>query len=163
MSTQHAIFNIKKKIALNYPKSAALGFCFKGLKDEFETAVVDEPSVFEPLKFYCRWAAWCLCGRAACYCSGTWVSFISGWVKAQQIRIEATSRYDWNFVYWDVESQLSSAMAKSQPARRLDPYNFEMPATTSWERTVHVSHSTDLFIVDLCCTGKGYRRIQLLH
>ena len=25
----------------------------KGLKDEFETAVVDEPSVFEPLKFYC--------------------------------------------------------------------------------------------------------------
>ena len=25
----------------------------KGLKNEFETAVVDEPSVFEPLKFYC--------------------------------------------------------------------------------------------------------------
>ena len=26
----------------------------KGLKNEFETAVVDEPSVFEPLKFYCH-------------------------------------------------------------------------------------------------------------
>ena len=26
---------------------------FKGLKDEFETAVVNEPSVFESLKFYC--------------------------------------------------------------------------------------------------------------
>ena len=26
---------------------------FKGLKNEFETAVVNEPSVFKPLKFYC--------------------------------------------------------------------------------------------------------------
>ena len=26
---------------------------FKGLKDEFETAVVNESSVFEPVKFYC--------------------------------------------------------------------------------------------------------------
>ena len=25
-----------------------------GLKNEFETAVVNEPSVFEPLKFYCK-------------------------------------------------------------------------------------------------------------
>ena len=25
----------------------------KGLKNEFETAVVNEPSVFEPLKVYC--------------------------------------------------------------------------------------------------------------
>ena len=25
----------------------------KGLKNEFETAVVNEPSVFEPLMFYC--------------------------------------------------------------------------------------------------------------
>ena len=49
----HTIFSIKKKIILNYPKSAAMGFSFKGLKNEFETAVVNEPSVFEPLKFYC--------------------------------------------------------------------------------------------------------------
>ena len=44
---------MKKKNNLNYPKSAAIGFYSKGLKDEFETAVVNEPSVFEPLKFYC--------------------------------------------------------------------------------------------------------------
>ena len=50
--TQYIIFNIKKEIILNYPKSAAMGF-FKGLKNKFETAVVNEPPVFEPLKF--RW------------------------------------------------------------------------------------------------------------
>ena len=33
--------------------SAAIDFCFKGLNNEFETGVVNEPSVFEPLKFYC--------------------------------------------------------------------------------------------------------------
>ena len=27
----------------------------KGLKNEFEIAVVNEPSVFEPLKFYCTY------------------------------------------------------------------------------------------------------------
>ena len=36
--TRYTIFNIKKKITLNYPKSAA-----KTLKNEFETAVVHEP------------------------------------------------------------------------------------------------------------------------
>ena len=54
MGTQNIPFPIlKKKITLNYPKSAAMG-ASKGLKDEFETAMVNEPSVFEPLKFYCR-------------------------------------------------------------------------------------------------------------
>ena len=54
MSTHNiTIFNVKKKITLNYPKSAAMGFCSKGLKNEFETAMVNEPSVFEALKFYC--------------------------------------------------------------------------------------------------------------
>ena len=43
---------IKKK-NLNYPKSAAMGFFSKGVKNEFETAMVNEPLVFEPLKFYC--------------------------------------------------------------------------------------------------------------
>ena len=51
--TQYTIFNMNKKNILNYPKSAAMGFFSKGLKNEFETAVVNEPSVFEPLKFYC--------------------------------------------------------------------------------------------------------------
>ena len=51
--TQYTIFNIKMKITLNYPKPAAVGFFSKGLKNEFETAVVIKPSVLEPLKFYC--------------------------------------------------------------------------------------------------------------
>ena len=38
--TQHTIFNNKEKITLNYPKSAAIGLCLKGLKNEFETALV---------------------------------------------------------------------------------------------------------------------------
>ena len=45
---QYTIFNIKLNIILNYPKSAAMGFCSKGNKNEFETAVVKEP-----LKVYC--------------------------------------------------------------------------------------------------------------
>ena len=51
--TRYTIFNMNKKDTINYPKSAAMGFFSKGLKNEFETAVVNEPSVFEPLKFYC--------------------------------------------------------------------------------------------------------------
>ena len=51
--TQYTIFNMNRKDAINYPKSAAMGFFSKELKNEFETAVVNEPSVFEPLKFYC--------------------------------------------------------------------------------------------------------------
>ena len=50
---QYTIFNTKKKITLNNPKSAAMGFCSKGLKKEFKTALVNKPLVFEPLKFYC--------------------------------------------------------------------------------------------------------------
>ena len=48
---QHTIFNMKKKIIPNYPKSAVI-FSY-GLKNKFETAMVNKPSVFEPLKFYC--------------------------------------------------------------------------------------------------------------
>ena len=50
--TQYAIFSIEKKITLNFPKSAAMGVFSKGLKNEFETAVINEYSVFELLKFY---------------------------------------------------------------------------------------------------------------
>ena len=54
MSTHNVPFSIsKKKIILIYPKYAAMGFCSRGLKNEFETAMVNEPSVFEPLKIYC--------------------------------------------------------------------------------------------------------------
>ena len=51
--TQYTIFNLNKKNTLNYPNPAAMEFFSKGLKNEFETAVVNEPSVFEPSKFYC--------------------------------------------------------------------------------------------------------------
>ena len=54
MSTQNIPFSVeKKKFTLNYPKYAAMRFFSKGLQNEFETAVVNEPSVFKPLKFYC--------------------------------------------------------------------------------------------------------------
>ena len=51
--TQYTIFQYKKE---NIPKSSQIfnyGICSKGLKNELETVVVNEPSVFEPLKFYC--------------------------------------------------------------------------------------------------------------
>ena len=52
MSTHNIPFSIHNKFSLNYPESAVLDFS-KRPKDEFETAAVNEPSVFEPLKFYC--------------------------------------------------------------------------------------------------------------
>ena len=54
MSAHNIPFSIlSKKIKLNYPKSAAMVLFAYGLKIQFKTAVVTEPSVFEPLKFYC--------------------------------------------------------------------------------------------------------------
>ena len=52
MSTHNIPFN-KKKIILNSPKSAAMGFFSKGFKNVFETAVVNGPPEFKPLKVYC--------------------------------------------------------------------------------------------------------------
>ena len=46
--TQYTILNLEKKITLNYPKSAAMG-----VFQRVETAMVNEPAMFEPLKFYC--------------------------------------------------------------------------------------------------------------
>ena len=53
--TQYNIFIMKRKNNLNYPTSPAMGFFSMGLKVEFETVLVNEPSVFEPLKFHCIW------------------------------------------------------------------------------------------------------------
>ena len=50
--TQYTIFNIKKKIPLNCPKSTAMGFFFKRFKNEYEIAVVNEPLMLEPLNVY---------------------------------------------------------------------------------------------------------------
>ena len=51
--TQYTIFNIKKKNTIHYPKFTAVGIFPHRLDNELETAMVNEPSVFEPLKFYC--------------------------------------------------------------------------------------------------------------
>ena len=51
--TQYTVFNIKKKNHTKLSQICIYGICFKGPKNEFETAMVIEPSVFEPLKFYC--------------------------------------------------------------------------------------------------------------
>ena len=51
--TQYIISQYKK----NHPKLSQIynyAIYSKGPENEFETAVVHEPSVFEPLKFYCR-------------------------------------------------------------------------------------------------------------
>ena len=52
--TQYTIFNIKKKE--NHPKLSQIcsyGIFPRDSRNEFETAVVNESSVFESLKFYC--------------------------------------------------------------------------------------------------------------
>ena len=51
--TENTISQYKKE---NHPKLSQIciyGVCSKGPKNEFETAVVHEPSLLEPLKFYC--------------------------------------------------------------------------------------------------------------
>ena len=45
--TQYTIFDIKMKITLNYPKYAAMGFFQGTQKNDFESVVVNEPSVFD--------------------------------------------------------------------------------------------------------------------
>ena len=54
MYTQYTIFNTNKKKHPELAQICSYGNFSKGLKNEFETAMVNEPSVFEPLKFYCK-------------------------------------------------------------------------------------------------------------
>ena len=53
MRTQNIPFSIYKENHPKLSKICSYGIFSKGPKNEFETAVVNEPSVFEPLKFYC--------------------------------------------------------------------------------------------------------------
>ena len=46
---------VKLRGEKHYPKSAAMGFFSKRLKNQFETAVVNEPSVFEQLRSLGTW------------------------------------------------------------------------------------------------------------
>ena len=55
--TQYTIFNMKKNNT-KLSQICIYGIFSKGLKNEFETAVVNEPSVFEPLKSYCNYLAY---------------------------------------------------------------------------------------------------------
>ena len=51
--TQYTIFQYEKE---KHPKLSQICSCeifSKGLKNEFERAMINEPSVFEPLKFCC--------------------------------------------------------------------------------------------------------------
>ena len=51
-NTKSTIFDIKKENRPKLSHICSFRIFSKGLKNEFETAVVNEPSVFEPLKFY---------------------------------------------------------------------------------------------------------------
>ena len=58
MSTHNISLSVYKrkspKIIPNTIMSAAVGFFILGTQEEFKIDVVYEPSVFEPLKFYCN-------------------------------------------------------------------------------------------------------------
>ena len=55
MSTHNIPFsNMKTENHPTLLQICSYGIFSKGLKNEFETAVVNGPSVFEPLKFYCN-------------------------------------------------------------------------------------------------------------
>ena len=54
MSTQNIpFFEYEKEKQPKLSQICNYGIFSKGLKKKFETAVVIEPSVFQPLKFYC--------------------------------------------------------------------------------------------------------------
>ena len=53
-NSQYTIFNMFTKNHPKLPEVCSYEIFSKGLKNEFETAVVNEPSVFETLKFYCN-------------------------------------------------------------------------------------------------------------
>ena len=52
-SKHYTIFNVKKEKQPKLFEISSYGIFSKELKNEFETAAVNEPSVFEPLKIYC--------------------------------------------------------------------------------------------------------------
>ena len=51
--TQYTIFEYKKEKHPKQSQICSYGIFSKGLKNEFETAVVNKPSEFEPLKYDC--------------------------------------------------------------------------------------------------------------
>ena len=58
-SNEYIQYTISQYIKETHPKLSQIcnyGICSKGPKNEFEIDMVNEPSVFEPLKFYCRYS-----------------------------------------------------------------------------------------------------------
>ena len=53
--TQYTIFNTKKENQPKLSQICSYGFFSMGIKNVFEIAVINEPSVFEALKFYSNW------------------------------------------------------------------------------------------------------------
>ena len=53
--TQYTIFNVEKRNSPLIIPNLQLWDFFKGLKNEFETAWLNEPSVSEPLKVFCTY------------------------------------------------------------------------------------------------------------
>ena len=51
--TKYTNSQYEKEIHLELSQICNYRICSKGPKKEFEPAAVNEPSVFEPLKFYC--------------------------------------------------------------------------------------------------------------
>ena len=51
--TQYTIFQYEEEKHPKLSQICSYGNFSKGLKNEFDRAVVNEPSVFKPLKFYC--------------------------------------------------------------------------------------------------------------
>ena len=52
--TQYTIFNIKKENRAKLSQICSFGIFSEGLKHQVQTSMVNEPSVFEPFKFYCN-------------------------------------------------------------------------------------------------------------
>ena len=51
--SQYTIFNVNEEIHSKLSLICSYENFFRGLKNKFETAVVNEPPGFEPFKFYC--------------------------------------------------------------------------------------------------------------
>ena len=64
--TQYTISNRKKETHPELSEICCYGIFFDELKNKFETTGVNEPSVFEPLKFYCTWVNLKLSFRLHC-------------------------------------------------------------------------------------------------
>ena len=80
--TQHTSIHIRKKITQNYLKFAFMGCFSKGLKNEFETAMVNEPSVLKPLKFDCAILSLPSLYGEVCLTTGIWRFWVFCWLQS---------------------------------------------------------------------------------